>query len=84
MVHGVTLRPAVLLLGCLLLTLTACARRPAPTTTPGDVPRRPQTISAAAPGAVVQPGLEVFLAHLPRSLRGARVGLITNHSAIDR
>ena len=30
------------------------------------------------------PGLDVFLANLPRALRGKRVGLITNHSAIDR
>ncbi len=34
--------------------------------------------------AVVQPGIEVFLADVPASLKGKRVGLITNHSAIDR
>jgi uncharacterized protein YbbC (DUF1343 family) len=52
--------------------------------TPSDIPLRPQTISARTPGPVVQPGLDVFLTHLPRALRGKRVGLITNHSAIDR
>lgn len=51
---------------------------------PSAIPLRPQTISARTPDPLVQPGLEVFLAHLPRSLRGKRVGLVTNHSAIDR
>ena len=41
-----------------------------------------------APGArgerAVQPGIEVFLAELPPALRGKRVGLITNHTGIDR
>jgi uncharacterized protein YbbC (DUF1343 family) len=44
--------------------------------------------SAAAPApnaqAVVRTGLETFLADVPARLRGKRVGLITNHSAIDR
>jgi uncharacterized protein YbbC (DUF1343 family) len=34
--------------------------------------------------APVRPGIEVFLANVPAALRGKRVGLITNHSAIDR
>ncbi len=38
-------------------------------------------IAAQAP---VQPGIEVFLAGVPAALRGKRVALITNHSAIDR
>ena len=33
---------------------------------------------------VVRPGIEVFVADVPASLKGKRVGLITNHSAIDR
>ena len=33
---------------------------------------------------MVRPGLDVFLSNLPRALRGKRIGLITNHSAIDR
>jgi uncharacterized protein YbbC (DUF1343 family) len=32
----------------------------------------------------VRPGIETFLADVPRALRGKRVGLITNHSGIDR
>ena len=32
----------------------------------------------------VRPGLEVFLSDVPAAFRGKRVGLITNHSAIDR
>ncbi len=42
-------------------------------------------IIAAPDGAgPVRPGIEVFLEHLPADLRGKRVGLITNHSAVDR
>jgi len=32
----------------------------------------------------VRPGIDVFLEHLPPALRGKRVGLITNSSAVDR
>jgi uncharacterized protein YbbC (DUF1343 family) len=41
----------------------------------------PQAPPAAPPA---RPGIEVFLADVPARLRGRRVGLITNHSAIDR
>src|SRR5687767_14766857 len=34
--------------------------------------------------AAVLPGIEVFLADVPPALRGKRVALITNHSAVDR
>jgi uncharacterized protein YbbC (DUF1343 family) len=34
--------------------------------------------------APVRPGIEVFLSDVPAALRGKRVGLITNQSAIDR
>jgi uncharacterized protein YbbC (DUF1343 family) len=34
--------------------------------------------------ALVQPGIEVFLADVPQRLRGKRVALIANHSAVDR
>jgi uncharacterized protein YbbC (DUF1343 family) len=34
--------------------------------------------------APVRPGIEVFLANVPVALRGKRVALITNHSAVDR
>jgi uncharacterized protein YbbC (DUF1343 family) len=41
--------------------------------------------SATSPNAaLVRPGIEVFLADVPAALRGKRVGLLTNHSAVDR
>ncbi len=44
----------------------------------------PCSATQVAPGADVRPGLEVFLSAVPPALKGKRVGLITNHSAIDR
>ncbi|CAN5859673.1 DUF1343 domain-containing protein [soil metagenome] len=41
-------------------------------------------MTSSAPAATVRPGIEVFLADLPPALRGKRVGLITNQSAIGR
>src|SRR5687767_9884979 len=38
----------------------------------------------AAPASAVIPGIEVFLSDVPSSLRGKRIGLITNQSAVDR
>lgn len=38
----------------------------------------------AAGPASVRPGVEVFVEHPPALVRGKRVGLITNHSGIDR
>jgi uncharacterized protein YbbC (DUF1343 family) len=43
-----------------------------------------QTNASNAADTGVQPGIETFLANVPEALRGKRVGLITNHSAIDR
>src|SRR5688572_9368440 len=42
----------------------------------------PPPIFAATPA--VLPGIETFLADVPDALRGKRVGLITNHTGIDR
>ncbi|HEU0014052.1 MAG TPA: DUF1343 domain-containing protein [Longimicrobium sp.] len=42
------------------------------------------TRAPAPPSGTVRPGLETFLADVPAELRGKRVGLITNHSAVDR
>jgi uncharacterized protein YbbC (DUF1343 family) len=39
---------------------------------------------APAPSQQVRPGLEVFLDEPPAPLRGLRVGLITNHTGVDR
>jgi uncharacterized protein YbbC (DUF1343 family) len=66
-----TLLPVVFL-------LAACAQTPAREAAPaaGGAPRD-------SAGAVV-PGIETFLTDLPAALRGKRVGLITNHTGIDR
>ena len=69
---------------CLVVLVIAsgCARR-APIVVPRDAVQ-PRLITAPPSDGVVRPGLEVFLSHLPRDLRNRRIGLITNHSAIDR
>ena len=54
----------------LILVATACARTPAS--------------NAPFADGLVRPGLDVFVADVPDALRGKRVGLITNHSAISR
>jgi uncharacterized protein YbbC (DUF1343 family) len=58
-----------------LFLLVSCTQAPAPV---------PPAMTSSAPVATVRPGIEVFLADLPPALRGKRVGLITNQSAIDR
>jgi uncharacterized protein YbbC (DUF1343 family) len=49
----------------------------------GACARTPATTNATAT-SVVRPGIETFLADVPAALRGKRVGLITNHTGIDR
>lgn len=44
-------------------------------------PRMPAT---ASPDGLVRPGLDLFIAEVPSEVRGKRIGLITNHSAISR
>ena len=41
-------------------------------------------IVAAQDAQLVRPGIEVFISNVPPAIRGKRVGLITNHSGIDR
>ena len=41
-------------------------------------------LAIMAAQAPVRPGIEVFLSDVPAALKGKRVGLITNQSAIDR
>lgn len=60
----------------LLIVLAACTMSPTP-----DAPRPVRATQAISP---VLPGIETFLADVPASLRGKRVGLITNQSGIDR
>ena len=40
-------------------------------------------MAARASALTVRPGIETFLADVPRRLRGKRVGLITNHTGLD-
>src|SRR5918993_2689639 len=63
-----------------VVLLTACAHTPKPPAHDGA----PAVISAPRSGSTVRPGIEVFLSNVPRELRGMRVGLITNHTGIDR
>ena len=64
----------------ILLLIATCAITPGQTIAlsarAGVTPRAPQSL--------VRPGIETFLANVPRSIRGKRVALITNHSGIDR
>ena len=61
-----------------LFLLASCTQAPA-----ADQAATAATTSAQ-PAAAVLPGIEVFLADVPPELRGKRVGLITNHSGVDR
>ena len=45
---------------------------------------RPSVPEGVAPTGIVRPGIEVFLANVPPALRGKRVALLTNQSAVDR
>ena len=63
-----------------LLLFAACARSPAPAIPPSPA----DSLRALDAFARVRPGIEVFLADIPPSLRGKRIGLITNHTGIDR
>lgn len=63
-----------------LLLLASCAQPPARSADTAAV----SATTSAAPAATVRPGLEVFVSEVPPALRGKRVGLITNNTAIDR
>jgi uncharacterized protein YbbC (DUF1343 family) len=82
--HDAWARPSWKVFACALLLLAAYA----PTT--AQVPASPAEaaqgagVTASASTLTVQVGIETFLADVPRALRGKRVGLITNHTGIDR
>ena len=78
---------AVTVVASFLLAFTACVRPPAT----GDQRAGGTTASpiggvadAERAAMVVRPGIETFLADVPQRLRGKRVGLITNQTAVDR
>jgi uncharacterized protein YbbC (DUF1343 family) len=71
------------------LLIAAALFGPAPSSASAQAAPTPAVPAArivAAPDGdgPVRPGIDVFLEHLPADLRGKRVGLITNASAIDR
>ncbi|HZG52197.1 MAG TPA: DUF1343 domain-containing protein [Pyrinomonadaceae bacterium] len=72
-----TFAPALLLLAACAMTQAQAPAHSANASAPAGVTPR-----ASAPP--LRPGIETFLADVPRSLRGKRVGLITNHTGIDR
>lgn len=61
-----------------LLLLAACAQ------TPDPAPAQAAGTAVRDSAGAVLPGIETFLADVPAALRGKRVGLITNHTGIDR
>jgi uncharacterized protein YbbC (DUF1343 family) len=66
------------------LFLLACCQAPVQVVSQAAGQPSASATAATGPGAVVRPGIEVFLSDLPPSVRGKRVGLITNHTGIDR
>ncbi len=66
-------------LAVLLLVVAGCA--PAVPRTTDSAPVTPATARA---DAQVRPGLESFVANPSAAVRGKRIGLITNHTGIDR
>ena len=66
-----------------LLLLAACAMTPAQAPAPSLTAAARVGATQRAATRTVRPGIETFLADVPRALRGKRVGLITNHTGVD-
>ena len=64
-----------------LLLIAACSRPDAEAASSVGTNSVPAAPSASA---AVQPGIENFLASVPAAVKGKRVGLITNQSAVNR
>ena len=75
---------AMKVLAPVLLLLAACAMTPAQGSAPPAGASVPAGLRPRASAPTVRPGVETFLSDVPRALRGKRVGLITNHTGIDR
>ena len=67
-----------------LALLAACACAPATGGSPTGGSSPAAGVVAVRADSVVRPGIETFLADVPARLRGKRVGLITNQTAVDR
>ena len=72
----------LLLVGAVLLA--ACGAARASTELLRADAEIPSAEAAGQEAAPVRPGIEVFVDNVPDRLRGKRVGLITNHTGIDR
>src|SRR5829696_2339850 len=68
--------------GLALLAACACASSTGASQAGGTASGGGAT--AASADSVVRPGIETFLADVPQRLRGKRVGLLTNQTAVDR
>jgi uncharacterized protein YbbC (DUF1343 family) len=68
----------------LLLLLAACARTTALGSSASPQAATSTELAAPKSDTTVRLGVETFLADVPQALRGKRVALITNSSAIDR
>ena len=66
-----------------LVLLAACARTPAAEPAAGGVASNAGAVAERA-DSIVRPGIETFLADVPQRLRGKRVALLTNQTAVDR
>jgi uncharacterized protein YbbC (DUF1343 family) len=66
-----------------LVLLAACARTPAAEPAARSVASNAGVIAERA-DSIVRPGIETFLADVPQQLRGKRVALLTNQTAVDR
>jgi len=64
--------------------LASCTQAPSLVPAPSADPAAIARATSPEPAATVRPGIEVFLSDVPPALRGKRVGLITNHTGIDR
>lgn len=67
-----------------LFLLASCTRTSALAPAPSAHPAAAGGVTSPDAAATVRPGIEVFLSDLPPALRGKRVGLITNNTAVDR
>jgi uncharacterized protein YbbC (DUF1343 family) len=67
-----------------LCLVVSCSQAPSPN--PAPSPDLAAVAGTPSPdhAATLRPGIEVFIAEVPPALRGKRVGLITNHTGIDR
>ncbi len=82
--RGARARPSWKALAPALLLLAACATPPALVPVSSAVTAEAGGATARASALTVRVGIETFLANVPRALREKRVGLITNHTGIDR